>query len=145
MARIHFSAKTVQNIAAARNSHIRTILHQIGAVRQDSITPDTGIDQNQSETSIDSPGYEMRYVNIANELFDSDEKQVMLTQTYSVFVVGAKRNDTDCEIAANCAYITIDTFRISLYSPMLIFVDTCAPFPCIRQNTVQIILRRSEC
>ena len=60
VAQIYFSAKTIHNIAAARNSHIRTNLQQIEAVRQHPIVVEPKIDQNQSETNIENPGSEMR-------------------------------------------------------------------------------------
>ena len=104
MAKIYFSAKTAHNIAAARHSHIRTNPQQIGEILQEPITVEPGIDQFQSETNIEIPGNEMRYVNIANDLYDSDEKQVMFIQIYTAFVADACRSDTDSEITINCTH-----------------------------------------
>ena len=90
MARIHFSAKTIHNIAAAKNSHIRTNLHQIGAVRKEAITVEPGINQNQLETNVGSSVNDLRYMNIANDLYDSDMKQMVPTQICNAFVADAK-------------------------------------------------------
>ena len=89
MARVYFSTKTAQNIETARRSHIRTNLQQIGALRQDPIATEPGIDQSQSESSIGDHVNDVRYVNNANELYDCDEKQVMLTQIFTAFVADA--------------------------------------------------------
>ena len=87
----------------------------------------------------------MRYVNISNDLYEYDEKQVVSTQIYSALVVDANRSDTDSEITINCTHIFINTFNVSLYNPMIFCVYTGVPFSCIGQNTLRWILRKSNC
>ena len=144
MAQIKFGAKTTHNIVATRSSHIRTNLQQIGAAHQESITVELGIDQDQSGCKVGCPVSEMRYVNIAKELYYSDEKQVISTQIYTAFVADANKSDTESEITINCMHIVIDMFNVSLYNPMLFCVDTGAIFSCIGRNTLQRILRKSN-
>ena len=84
------------------SSHIQTHLQQIGAVREEPITVEHAIDQNQLETNVESPVNNLHYANIANDLYDGDEKQVMSTQIYTALVAHASNSDTDSEITINC-------------------------------------------
>ena len=115
MARIYFRARTVHNVAAARPSSTRTNPKQIGPSQQELITVETDMSQSQPRYSRTSSVNEMRYVNIANELCDSDEKQMMSTQIYTAFVTDASISDTGSDSKINCTYIVIDTFNIFQY------------------------------
>ena len=80
MVQIYFSAGTFHIIAFTNNSHIETNLHQSGAVRQEPIIVELEIVHSKSETNIGMPVNDVRYVNIANDLYDSAEKQVLSIQ-----------------------------------------------------------------
>ena len=70
----------------------------------------------------------MHYVNIANYLYDSDERLVISTQIYTAFVAYTNKSDTNSEITILCTHTVINTFNVSQYSPMLLCVDTGTPF-----------------
>ena len=70
----------------------------------------------------------MQYVNIKNELYGSDEKQVLTIQINTVSVAEARISDTDSDKTINCTRIVIYTFSISQWGPMLYSKGTGTPF-----------------
>ena len=67
------------------------------------------MNQSQPRNSRTTPVNDMRYVNIANELIDSDEKQVMSTQIYTAFISDASISETDSDSTINCTHIVVDS------------------------------------